>query len=147
MPLKVWQDLVPLDQVHLARALDQKVASLDQVVQDLVVQVVHAQDLALRSLEWVEQVHLVVSRVVLQLVEEVAELAAVPQELLVKVAHVVNLRLESQSAPREKNSNKEVFQVLVEQLFQEEMAQQSSGCAAELRFRILLTRLMPMPVS
>jgi hypothetical protein len=57
-------------------------------------------------------------------VEEVAELAAVQQVLLVKVAQEVNLRPESQSAPREKNLNKEVFQVLVEQLSQEEMAQQ-----------------------
>jgi hypothetical protein len=147
MQLRAWHDLAHQDRVPLDQELDQKVASLDQVDQDLVVQVVHAQDLGLRSLEWVEQVHLVVSRVVLQLVEEVAELAAVPQVLLVKVAHVVNLRLESQSAPREKNSNKEVFQVLVEQLFQEEMAQQSSDCAAEHRFRTLQTRLMPMLVS
>jgi hypothetical protein len=88
------------------------------------VQVVHALDLELRNLEWVAQVPLVVSRVVPQLAEEVAELAAVQQELLVKVAQGVNLRPENQSAPREKNSNKEVFQVLVEQLFQEEMAQQ-----------------------
>jgi hypothetical protein len=147
MPLRVWQDLAHQDQVPLAQVLDQKVASSDQVDQDLVVQVVHAQDLELRNLEWVAQVHLAVSQVVLQPVEEVAELAAVPQVLLVKAAQEVNRRLESQSALREKNSNKEVFQVLVEQLFQEEMAQLSSGCAAELRFRILPTRLMPMPVS
>jgi hypothetical protein len=124
MQLRAWQDLEHQDRVPLDQELDQKAANLDQVDQDLAVQVVHAQDLGLRNLEWVDQVHLVVSRVVLQLVEEVAELAAVPQVLLVKVAPVVNLRLESQSAPREKNLNKEVFQVLVEQLFQEEMAQQ-----------------------
>jgi hypothetical protein len=122
------------------------VASLDQVVQDQGAPEDHVQDLVLENLEWVA-VHREVFRVVLQLVEEVAELAAVPQVLLVKVAPVVNLRLESQSAPREKNSNKEVFQVLVEQLFQEEMAQQSSDCAAEHRFRTLQTRLMPMLVS
>jgi hypothetical protein len=57
-------------------------------------------------------------------VEEVAVLAAVLQVLLVKVVQEVNLRPESQSAQREKNSNKEAFQALVEQLFQEEMAQQ-----------------------
>jgi hypothetical protein len=123
MPLKVWQDLVHQDQVLLDQELDQKVANLDRVDQDLVVQVVHDQDLVLRNLEWVAA-HLVVSQVVLRLVEEVAELAAVPQVRLVKVAQEVNLRLESLSALREKNSNKEVFQVLVEQLFQEEMAQQ-----------------------
>jgi hypothetical protein len=123
MPLKVWQDRAHQDQVQLAQVLDQKVASLDQVDQDLVVQVVHAQDLVLRNLEWVAA-HREVSQVVLQLAEEVVELAAVPQVLLVKVALGVSQRLESQSAQREKNSNKEVFQVLVEQLFQEEMAQQ-----------------------
>jgi hypothetical protein len=123
MPLKVWQDLEPLDRVPLDLALDQKVASLDQVDQDLVVQVVRVQDLVLRNQEWVAE-HREVSQVVLQLAEEVVELAAVPQVLLVKVALGVNQRPESQSALREKNSNKEVFQVLVEQLFQEEMAQQ-----------------------
>jgi hypothetical protein len=122
MPLKVWQDPVHQDRVQLALVLDQKVASLDQVDQDLVVQVAHVQDLVLRNQEWVVA-HQEASRVVLQQVEEVAELAAAPQVLSVKVAHAVNLRLESQSAPREKNSNKEVSQVLVEQLFQEAMAQ------------------------
>jgi hypothetical protein len=124
MRLRAWQDLAHQDRVQLDLDLDQKVANLDQVDQDLVVQVVHALDSALRNLEWVAQVPLVVSRVVPQLAEEVVELAAVQQELLVKVAQEVNLRPENQSALREKNSNKEVFQVLVEQLFQEEMAQQ-----------------------
>ena len=98
-------------------------ANFDQVVQDQVVPEAHVQDLDLRNLDWVE-VHREVSQVVLQLAVEVAVLAAVQQVLLVKVAQEVNLRPESQSALREKNSNKEVFQVLVEQLFQEEMAQQ-----------------------
>jgi hypothetical protein len=69
-------------------------------------------------------VHREVFRVVLQLAEEVEVLAAVLRVLLVKVAQEVNLRPESQSALREKNSNKEAFQALVEQWFQEEMAQQ-----------------------
>jgi hypothetical protein len=99
------------------------VANFDQVVQDQVVPEAHVQDLDLRNLDWVE-VHREVSQVVLQLAVEVAVLAAVQQVLLVKVAQEVNQRPESQSARREKNSNKEVFQVLVEQLFQEEMAQQ-----------------------
>jgi hypothetical protein len=99
------------------------VANFDQVVQDQVVPEAHVQDLDLRNLDWVE-VHREVSQVVLQLAVEVAVLAAVQQVLLVKAAQEVNQRPESQSALREKNSNKEVFQVLVEQLFQEEMAQQ-----------------------
>jgi hypothetical protein len=123
MPLKAWQDLEPLDQVPLDLALDQKVANSDQVDQDQVAPEGHVQDSVLQNLEWVVE-HREVSQVVLQLAEEVVELAAVPQVLLVKVALGVNQRPESQSALREKNSNKEVFQVLVEQLFQEEMAQQ-----------------------
>jgi hypothetical protein len=99
------------------------VANFDQVVQDQVVPEAHVQDLDLRNLDWVE-VHREVSQVVLQLAVEVAVLEAVQQVLLVKAAQEVNQRPESQSALREKNSNKEVFQVLVEQLFQEEMAQQ-----------------------
>jgi hypothetical protein len=124
MPLKVWQDLAHQDRVQPVQVLDQKVANLDQVDQDLVVQVVHAQDLVPQNREWVAQVHLVVSPVVLQLAEEVAVLAAVQLVLLVKVAQEANLRPESQSARRGKNLNKEVSQVLVEQLSQEEMAQQ-----------------------
>jgi hypothetical protein len=93
------------------------------VVQDQVVPEAHVQDLVLRNLDWVA-VHREVSQVVLQRVEEVAVLAAEQLVLLVKVAQEVNLRPENQSALREKNSNKEAFQVLVEQLFQEEMAQQ-----------------------
>jgi hypothetical protein len=99
------------------------VANSDQVDQDQVALEDRAQDLVLRNLDWVA-VRREVSQVVHQLAEEVAVLVAVPQVLLVKVAQEDNLRLESQNARREKNSNKEVFQVLVEQLFQEEMAQQ-----------------------
>jgi hypothetical protein len=146
MPHKVWQDPGQRDLAQLDLDLDQKAASSDQVVQDQVVPQAHVQDLVLRNLDWVA-VHREVSQVVLQRVEEVAVLAAEQLVLLVKVAQEVNLRPENQSALREKNSNKEAFQVLVEQLFQEEMAQQYSDCAAELRFRTLPTRLMPMPVS
>jgi hypothetical protein len=123
MPHKVWQDLAHQDRVQLDLDLDQKAENFDQVVQDQVVPEEHVQDLDLRNLDWVE-VHREVSQVVLQLAVEVAVLAAVQQVLLVKAAQEVNQRPESQSALREKNSNKEVFQVLVEQLFQEEMAQQ-----------------------
>jgi hypothetical protein len=123
MPHKVWQDPGQRDLAQLDLDLDQKAASSDQVVQDQVVPEAHVQDLVLRNLDWVA-VHREVSQVVLQRVEEVAVLAAEQLVLLVKVAQEVNLRPENQSALREKNSNKEVFQVLVEQLFQEEMAQQ-----------------------
>jgi|LauGreSuBDMM15SN_2_FD.fasta_scaffold515836_1 hypothetical protein len=123
MPHKVWQDPGQRDLAQLDLDLDQKAASSDQVVQDQVVPEAHVQDLVLRNLDWVA-VHREVSQVVLQRVEEVAVLAAEQLVLLVKVAQEVNLRPENQSALREKNSNKEAFQVLVEQLFQEEMAQQ-----------------------
>jgi hypothetical protein len=123
MPHKVWLDLEQRDLAQLDLDLDQKVANFDQVVQDLVVLEAHVQDLVLRNLDWVA-VHREVSQVVLQRAEEVAVLAAEQLVLLVKVAQEVNLRPENQSALREKNSNKEAFQVLVEQLFQEEMAQQ-----------------------
>jgi hypothetical protein len=123
MPHKVWQDLGQRDLAQLDLDLDQKAASSDQVVQDQVVPEAHVQDLVPQNLDWVAQVHLVVSQDVLQLAEEVAVLAVVQLVLLVKVAQEVNLRPESQSALREKNLNKEVFQVLVEQLSQEEMAQ------------------------
>jgi hypothetical protein len=51
MPLKVWQDLAHQDRVQLDLVLDQKVANLDQVVQDLVVPEAHVQDLVLRNLD------------------------------------------------------------------------------------------------
>jgi hypothetical protein len=123
MPLKVWQDLEPLDQDQLDQDLDQKVANSDQVDQDQAAPEAHVQDLVLQNQDWVAVLR-EVSQVVHQLADEVAELAAVPRVLLVRAEQEVNQRPESQSAPREKNSNKEVFQALVEQLFQEEMAQQ-----------------------
>jgi hypothetical protein len=123
MQRKEWQDLVHQDRAQLDQDLDQKVANSDQVDQDQVALEDRAQDLVLRNLDWVA-VRREVSQVVHQLAEEVAVLVAVPQVLLVKVAQEDNLKRESQNARREKNSNKEVFQVLVEQLFQEEMAQQ-----------------------
>jgi hypothetical protein len=122
MPHKVWQDPGQRDLAQLDLDLDQKAASSDQVVQDQVVPEAHVQDLVPQNLDWVA-VHREVSQDVLQRVEEVAVLAAEQLVLLVKVAQEVNLRPENQSALREKNSNKEAFQVLVEQLSQEEMAQ------------------------
>jgi hypothetical protein len=99
------------------------VANSDQVDQDQAAPEAHVQDLVLQNQDWVAVLR-EVSQVVHQLADEVAELAAVPRVLLVRAEQEVNQRPESQSAPREKNSNKEVFQALVEQLFQEEMAQQ-----------------------
>jgi DhnA family fructose-bisphosphate aldolase class Ia len=120
---KAWHDLAHQDRVHLDLDQDLKAENLDQVVQDQPVPEEHVPDLDQRNQDWVAE-HREVFQVALQLAEEVAELAAVQLVLLVKAAQEDNLRPENQSAPREKNSNLEVFQVLVEQLFQEEMAQQ-----------------------
>jgi hypothetical protein len=146
MQLKAWQDRALQDQVHHVLEQDPRVEHQDQVAQDQVAQEAHVQDLVLQNQEWVVELP-VVFRVVHQLVVEVAELAAVPQVHLEKAEQEVKAKLESQSALREKNSNKEAFQALVEQLFQEEMATQSSDCAVEHQFRTSQTRLMPMLVS
>jgi hypothetical protein len=145
MLLKVWQDLAQQDQVHLAREKDLKVELPGLAEQDPV-QAVLVQDSVLQNLAWVVE-HLEDFRVVHQLAVEAAELAAVQQVLLVEAAREVRAKLENQSELKEKSSNKEAFQVLVEQLFQEEMARQLSDCVAEPRFRTLQTRLMPTPVS
>jgi hypothetical protein len=76
--------------------------------------------------------------------------AELEEELLVpsvRAALAVAVKLASQSAPREKNSNKEVFQVLVAQLCHAAMEQQLFVCVAVHRFRTSQTRLMPMLVS
>jgi hypothetical protein len=121
MRLKAWHDLVLQDQVHQGLEQDLRVEHLVLAEQDPVVQAEHGQDLVLQNLAWVAEL-LEVFQDVQQLAVEVAELVAVPQVLLVKVAQEVKAKLENQSAQKEKNSNKEVFQALVEQLFQEEMA-------------------------
>jgi hypothetical protein len=123
MRLKAWHDLVLQDRAHQDQEQDLMVEQLVPAEQDLVGQAAHAQDLVLQNLAWAAEL-LEDSQVVQQLAVEAAELVAVPQVHLVKVAQEVKAKLENQSALREKNSNKEVFQALVEQLFQEEMAQQ-----------------------
>jgi hypothetical protein len=77
----------------------------------------------------------------------VAVLVEELQERLVRAEHAEAEELESQSAPREKNSNKEVFQALVAQLCHAVMEQQLFVCAVVHRFKTSQTRLMPMPVS
>ena len=104
-------------------------------------------DLVELSQDSVEALQLERSQVEDQLAVAVAVSAAEPPVHSVRVELAGAVKLASQSALREKNSNKEVFQALVEQLFQEEMATQSSDCAVELPFRTLQTRLMPMLVS
>jgi gamma-glutamyl:cysteine ligase YbdK (ATP-grasp superfamily) len=76
--------------------------------------------------------------------------AVLVEELLERLVRVVPAEAEepeSQSEPREKNSNKEVFQALVAQLCHAVMEQQLFVCAAVHRFKTSQTRLMPMPVS
>jgi hypothetical protein len=76
--------------------------------------------------------------------------AELEEELLVpsvRAALAVAVKLASQSAPREKNSNKEVFQALVAQLCHAAMEQQLFVCVEVHRFKTSQTRLMPMPVS
>jgi hypothetical protein len=68
-------------------------------------------------------------------------------ERLVRVEPAEADEPESQSALREKNSNKEVFQALVAQLCHAVMEQQLFVCAVVHRFKTSRTRLMPMPVS
>jgi hypothetical protein len=121
MRLKAWRDLVLQDRAHQDQEQDLMAEQLVLAERDPVVQAAHAQDLVLQNLAWAAEL-LEDFQVVQQLAEEVAELVAVPQVHLVKVAQEVKAKLENQSALREKNSNKEVFQALVEQLFQEEMA-------------------------
>jgi hypothetical protein len=68
-------------------------------------------------------------------------------ERLVRAEHAEAEEPESQSEPREKNSNKEVFQALVAQLCHAVMEQQLFVCAVVHRFKTSQTRLMPMQVS
>jgi hypothetical protein len=123
MRLKAWRDLVLQDRAHQDQEQDLMVEQLVPAERDPVVQAAHAQDLVLQNQAWAAEL-LEDFQDVQQLAVEAAELVAVPQVHLVKVAQEVKAKLENQSALREKNSNKEVFQASVEQLFQEEMAQQ-----------------------
>jgi hypothetical protein len=115
--------------------------------QDLQVQEVPVQDLLEPSQDLVAVLRVEDSQAEDLLVVAVAELAEEPLVPSVRAALAVEEKLASQSVPREKNSNKEVFQALVAQLCHAAMEQQLFVCAAVHRFRTSRTRLMPMPVS
>jgi hypothetical protein len=144
--LKVWHALVHQDLVHQDPELDQK-AELQDLEQDLLVQAELVQVLVEQNPD---------SVAVLQLEDfQVEDLLAVAveasaEELLERLVRVELAEAEepaSQSAPREKNLNKEVFQALVAQLCHAAMEQQLFVCAAVHRFKTSRTRLMPMLVS
>jgi hypothetical protein len=146
MQLKVWHARVLQDLVHQDQGQDQRVVHLD-LGQDQLVQAVLVQDLVEQSQDSVE---------VLQPEDSQAEdqpavaVVALAEELLVpsvKAELAEAVKLASQSAPREKNSNKEVFQALVAQLCLAATEQQLFACAAVHRFKTSQTRLMQMPVS
>jgi hypothetical protein len=145
-PLKVWHDLVQQDQVHQGQMRDQKV-DLPDLEQDLLVQVELVQDLVEQNQVLVAVPQLEDSQVEDQPAVAVAVLVEELLERLVRVEHAEAEEPASPSAPREKNSNKEVFQALVAQLCHVAMEQQLFVCAVVHRFKTLQTRLMPMPVS
>jgi hypothetical protein len=145
-PLKVWPDLEQRDQVPQDLELDQKVELPDQE-QDLPVQVELAQHLVQRNQDSVAVLRVEDSQEEDQPAVAVAVLVEELRERLVRVEHAEADEPESQSAPREKNSNKEVFQALAAQLCHAVMEQQLFVCAAVHRFKTSQTRLMPMPVS
>jgi hypothetical protein len=146
MPRKVWHDLVQQDLVRQDQVQDQKQELLD-LEQDLLVPVELAQDLVEQSQVLVAAHQLEDSQVEDQPAVAAAVLAEELLERLVKVEHAEAEEPESPSAPREKNSNKEVFQALVAQLCHAAMEQQLFVCAAVHRFKTSQTRSMPMPVS
>ena len=115
--------------------------------QDLLVQVLLVQDSVEQNQVLVAVLQVEDSQVEDQPAVAVAVSVEELLELLVRVGHAEAAELESLSAPREKNSNKEVFQALVAQLCHAVMEQQLFACAAVHRFKTSQTRLMPMPVS
>jgi hypothetical protein len=125
---------------------DQK-AELQDLDQDLLVQAELVQDLVEQNQVLVAVPQLVDSQVEDQPVVAVAVLAEELLERLVRVEHAEAEEPASPSAPREKNSNKEVFQALVAQLCHAAMERQLFVCAAVHQFRTSQTKLMPMPVS
>jgi hypothetical protein len=115
--------------------------------QDLLVQAELVQDLVEQNQVLVAVLQLEDSQVEDQPAVAVAVLAEEPPERLVRVERAEAEEPASPSAPREKNSNKEVFQALVAQLCHAAMEQQLFVCAVVHRFKTSQTRLMPMPVS
>jgi hypothetical protein len=145
-PLKVWHDLVLQDLVHQDQELDQKVELPDQEL-DQQVPVELARHLVQQNLDSVAVLLVEGSQEEDQPVVAVAVLVEELQERLARAEHAEAEEPESQSAPREKNSNKEVFQALVAQLCHAVMEQQLFVCAEVHQFKTSQTRLMPMPVS
>jgi hypothetical protein len=78
--------------------------------------------------------------------QQVAVAAVLEQQVLL-VRAVLAARLASQSAPREKNSNKEMHRASVAQWCHVVTATPSCVCAGEHRFRTLPTRLALTRVS
>jgi hypothetical protein len=144
--LKVWHAQVRQDQAHQDLALDQKVELQDQE-QDQPVQVELVQHSVEQSRDSVAVLPVEDSLEEDQPAVAVAVLVEELLERLVRVEHAEAEEPESQSALREKNSNKEVFRVLVAQLCHAVMEQQLFVCAVVHRFKTSQTRLMPMPVS
>jgi hypothetical protein len=146
IPLKVWPALAHQDRVLQDQELDQKVELPDQE-QDLPVQVELVQHLVQRNQDSVAVLRGEDSQEEDQPAVEVAVSVEELLERLVRAEHAEAEEPESQSALREKNSNKEVFQALVAQLCHAVMEQQLFVCAVVHRFKTSQTRLMPMPVS
>jgi hypothetical protein len=143
---KAWQDLELQDQAHHALDQDQK-AELQDLEQDQLAVQDRVQVSAERSRD-LEAHHQPEDSQAEDLPVDVEEvLAVVPLVHSVKAEQEDRARLESLSAPREKNSNKEVFQALVAQLCHAVTEQLLFVYAAELQFKISQTRSMPTLVS
>jgi hypothetical protein len=145
-PLRVWHDLVLQDRVHQDQVLDQKAGLPDQEL-DQQVQVELVQHLVEQNLDSGVVLRVEDSQGEDQPVVEAAVLVEELPERLVRVEPAEAEERESQSAPREKNSNNEVFQAWVAQLCHAVMEQQLFVCAEVHRFKTSQTRLMPMPDS
>jgi hypothetical protein len=144
--LKEWHVLVHQDLVRQDLGQDLKVEHQD-LEQDLLVQVELVHHLVEQNRDLVVVLQAEDSQEEAQPEVAVAVLAEELLERLERVERAEAEKPESQSAPREKNSNKEVFQALVAQLCHAVMEQQLFACDAVHRFKTSQTRLMPMPDS
>jgi hypothetical protein len=145
-PLKVWHALVRQGQVRQGQMQDQKL-DLPDLGLDLQAQEELVQDLEEQNQDSVAVLQAEDSQQEDQPAVAVAVLVEELLERLVRAERAEAAEHESPSAPREKNSNKEVFQALVAQLCRAATEQQLFVCAAVHRFKTSQTRLMPMPVS
>jgi hypothetical protein len=121
--LKEWHALVHQDLVRQDLGQDLKVEHQD-LEQDLLVQVELVRHLVEQNRDLVAVLQAEDSQVEVQPEVAVEVSAAELLERLVRVERAAAEKPESQSAPREKNSNKEVFQALVAQLCHAVMEQQ-----------------------